>query len=38
MENIFLSCQAFFALNKGNEYFVSQFLLKKSDKGHILKS
>ena len=28
----FLSCQAFFALNKGNEYFVSQFLLRKSDK------
>ena len=28
----FLSCEAFFALNKGNEYFVSHYLLKKSDK------
>ena len=28
----FLSCEAFFALNNGNEYFVSHYLLKKSDK------
>ena len=27
----FLSCEAFFALNNGNEYFVSHYLLKKSD-------
>ena len=28
----FLSCDAFFALNNGKEYFVSHYLLKKSDK------
>ena len=27
----FLSCEAFFALNNGKEYFVSHYLLKKSD-------
>ena len=28
----FLSCEAFFALNNGEEYFVSHYLLKKSNK------
>ena len=34
-EYFFLSCEAFFALNNGKEYFVSHYLLKKSDKNHI---
>ena len=33
----FLSCEAFFSLNNGNEYFVSHYLLKKSSKEAISK-
>ena len=31
----FLSCEAFFALNNGKEYFVSHYLLKKKSKSRI---